>query len=924
MKAKYHSLWLFLFVCIPLLLTGCRRDGQENEILGEPHPDRTVIFTAELSDQALPSSGNTRMSIQEDSENKLNLHFRWKESDKITALFYQNGKIYQRTVTFRAIRDDGKSADFAVPIPQGINPDDRYRLYMIHGGAGLDDQQPMMVRFNMDSGKGRSSLDEMSNRNDIVFLYSSGNISGSKPDLGIIYFQPIGHVISACIKNTSKQPLPFSALGLKSASVEWLANTNPTEGSLFDISSRQLVSGKEFFGRECRFASAESVTILQPGESVTLWQWIYTLNKEVGDLTPVLYDASGNEMIQGNVMQKGTMYSGRRTRIHLAYNGEKLQTVNPSAIEITIAKNLQEGIELAISRINNEKDENVWIDLNNDGVRNDNETPILNNFHRYYPTSSTFTIYGRLASFRCNNGGITALDIRKQEGLNYIDCSKNELTDLNLDGISYPYNVHCGENKLKRIHFNPNAEKYVYHLTIFGNQFEELDLSHMTGLRMLDCSANRQLQKLTLADNISEMYRLNTAGTALSAASLMAIAHRLPAAVHTNQKYQWETMITLTDESNMTQEIADMAESKNWQVLISGARYSDYKTYVNPLEPWATHNVDELNTFATGDPIENPGKMYQYGRNHPISATDSAVQYLRKEDYWSLDDPQVWQYPNFICNAEKSCSWYNPTEEKSWKEIIEYQRKTGAPASYVGTNGGDPCPPGWRLPTGDEQAALIGISNIIFYSERYNDPAGFSCTFSDRIIREFSVNHLGMPFTPKSDNNYLIYRWGNGKNDKFYKLAYTYEYERDKNAISFTTAFYFEAIKYPNGHFAMKIMAKPVLNRNRVTDEITSDLFWKDNQWWLTPRQIQTRYLPHVGARWATRNSAGIFSGMGTLYGTEKLVPKQLHIEASTLGKVDEMYSVPHKIEACTLLWFSDMTMYNSEQTRFIRCIRNH
>lgn len=150
------------------------------------------------------------------------------------------------------------------------------------------------------------------------------------------------------------------------------------------------------------------------------------------------------------------------------------------------------------------------------------------------------------------------------------------------------------------------------------------------------------------------------------------------------------------------------------------AVFGTYAQYVNPLSRWATHNVDNLNTFVTGEVSTARGKLYQFGRNIPLSSVyGEEVPTSDGIIASSPADSKVWTENLLITvsNDGGAGNWFpGGLGTDKWTDIVNLTVQGGAPASYLGTNGGDPCPEGWHLPTANEYNAILSKSKSIQFN----------------------------------------------------------------------------------------------------------------------------------------------------------------------------------------------------------------
>ena len=76
--------------------------------------------------------------------------------------------------------------------------------------------------------------------------------------------------------------------------------------------------------------------------------------------------------------------------------------------------------------------------------------------------------FSRLERLDCSGNDLTQLDLRKCTLLQTLDCSRNRIASLDLDGLRALLELNCADNALT-----------------------QLDLKSAGALRLLDCSGNR-------------------------------------------------------------------------------------------------------------------------------------------------------------------------------------------------------------------------------------------------------------------------------------------------------------------------------------------------------------------------------------------------------------------------------------------------
>ncbi len=185
-------------------------------------------------------------------------------------------------------------------------------------------------------------------------------------------------------------------------------------------------------------------------------------------------------------------------------------------IEITTTKAVGETIKLALSA---EDKESVWIDLNNNGVKDTNEGDIqfysdINNLKKedykdYTLGSQTIRIYGKVKVFityydwnreqkKYIGHHITKLDISNNLELDAFSVSYNELSNLDVSQNTTLKWFRSDFNSLTSLDISKNTQ--LEKMSCRGNQLSSLDISKNRALKGLDCSENK-LTNIDISQN---------------------------------------------------------------------------------------------------------------------------------------------------------------------------------------------------------------------------------------------------------------------------------------------------------------------------------------------------------------------------------------------------------------------------------------
>ena len=103
-------------------------------------------------------------------------------------------------------------------------------------------------------------------------------------------------------------------------------------------------------------------------------------------------------------------------------------------------------------------------------------------------TSLNLSGLSNLVRLSCGNNQLTSLNLSGLTSLTSLTCYNNKLTSLNFDGTTGLEFLDCSENKLTELNLSKLTKLTT--LKCYKNQLNTLDVSKLTQLTNLDCSAN--------------------------------------------------------------------------------------------------------------------------------------------------------------------------------------------------------------------------------------------------------------------------------------------------------------------------------------------------------------------------------------------------------------------------------------------------
>ena len=151
----------------------------------------------------------------------------------------------------------------------------------------------------------------------------------------------------------------------------------------------------------------------------------------------------------------------------------------------------------------------IWIDLNNDNIRSEDNSEDIKyfNMYQYYHIGEgvkKISIHGDVSYLGAASNELTVIDISNNPSLKTLNIPLNRLVSLDLSKNTSLVNLDCSDNSFISLDFSQN--KSLVSLWVFNNQLTTLNVSNNSALTFLDCSGN-QLTSLDLSKN-SELIHL--------------------------------------------------------------------------------------------------------------------------------------------------------------------------------------------------------------------------------------------------------------------------------------------------------------------------------------------------------------------------------------------------------------------------------
>lgn len=734
-----------------LVVTGCTH----NEIIVPDNTlsvgKRTFTLTASTPDDGGGSIG-TRLVLSETEEG---ITVKWKEGDALNLCFVSGETVKTASaVAVTNIRNGGKTGDFAIDIPVGIT--EPFDLYGVYGAefTGADSREILFPAIL--SGVALGDAEPV-----CVLRFEAKNLTGTTPVS--VSFSHLGALIGVSLINGAASDYTINSLSVASSGSHWLFNA--TGQAIYDITTGEFTDNK--VGNTLNFPSMAAT--IAGGTSEKAYCWFVPVIPAVS-AGNIIVTLNGTAMTQP--LPAKTFTAGKYYRLMLVWDGTEWKHARmPSATNLVAHWPFDGNADDVVGGNHGTVNEAT---LTTDRFGNANSAYSFDGNDNIYVTNSSIAVFGQ-QSFSCNvwvNAPASAT------GLHNIvrsdDCFGSSGWFVRFESGK----LQIWEGRYASISYE-SSQTYndgAWHMVTYVR-----DVEQMKGILYVDGVVVGNY-------NITTINNLVPTGIPLYFGSCANCCEYYKGKIDD---------IRIYDGALSAEVITGLYHSESIGMV------------VNPLSRFATHNLDMLNTFATGDEQTAKGKMYQWGRNIPFPA-EGAITTVSGQAA-SLNDSKIWSGGFISGNA----SWHpSPNRTDTWRSLVT--QASSAPESYQGTNmryAGDPCPDGWHVPSPAEWTTILPFSDATY---------GFS--FNDHSDRSEAID-LDNDGTPE---NYLADYRKVGTNSMV-GLKY--------KGTSLATAFKYE---WTNATNAMKISAVKVNAFTTVTQVADASFDWGG---------AVVRYFPTAGNR---------------------------------------------------------------------------
>ncbi|WP_152570536.1 leucine-rich repeat domain-containing protein [Porphyromonas cangingivalis] len=485
-----------LALLLTIVATSCR-----NEREGFPSQEkntRHLTLTA-----SMPSDGDgLRVGVEKNPEGNT-LITNWKSGDKITFIFKQGTQLTPPIeVLVTGMEGDGKFAKLNVEVPESIDVD---KSYTVHAFCGIPDTGVRIL--NKEIVVDVLPLRENRLEGISVPVISKMEITPeSEPSLWLT-FDHLGSIEYIDLKNASDRKLRVSNCHLyptKEDAEEWRYLPKSGKHYLYKPMSDEVV---ESDGDKSNPIDEEGPAVtIAPGATHTFAVWHRPTGKSIPEFG-ISMKTDGGVILSDNrkVAKAFSMTPGKAYRVQAEWKRGVIKILGEGVEEdlpfmtLTTAKAIGNKIWMNIDADEEDRPD-VWIDLNNNKVRDPKEdVTSFDTFSPYTLGSQTITVYGRVTVFICGGEDLTSLDLSQNGSLIKLLCSNNRLTSLDISHNRALKWLHCDRNQLTSLDISRN--RALERLDCEENLLASLDVSKNTALLRLFCRKN-QFTSLDVSKNV--------------------------------------------------------------------------------------------------------------------------------------------------------------------------------------------------------------------------------------------------------------------------------------------------------------------------------------------------------------------------------------------------------------------------------------
>ena len=202
----------------------------------------------------------------------------------------------------------------------------------------------------------------------------------------------------------------------------------------------------------------------------------------------------------------------------------------------------------------------------------------------------------KLKTLKCNKNQLTQLDLSKNPDIDYLNCSENQLEQLDVSHLKLEY-LYCSHNDLEQL--DVKNSKWLRELDCSKNELTKLDVdvTHKPNLERVECQ-NNQLTSLILGEN-KMLRKLNCANNQLTQLNLNNMISLTELNCANNQL----TVLDVSSSPNLTKLVLknnhltslNLDNNPNLDFTYTDVYHSDFNNvYTVTLNPDRTFDLSTL------------------------------------------------------------------------------------------------------------------------------------------------------------------------------------------------------------------------------------------------------------------------------------------------------------------------------------------
>lgn len=305
-----------MLYAILFIVVGCSPES----IVDEKETDNkftVVSFTTRMPDEG----PQTRMSLEREN---LDIKLIWEEGDGLEVCLVYDGEVEKQDVVVTNISPDGKTADFSVEVPEGV---ETFNLYGVYGGS-LNPAN--LNEAFLPSSASSGSLDGLKTNKTVMLTFAKTGIETTAPDLSVD-LKHVGSLFCIQLRNAGTTPWNNIKKVQLSAATPIGVYDN---AAVLDLATG-TVSGN-ISGSELTFELSEATNLASGGEQ-EFWGWFVPVaDQNWPEINLKVLNASDTELAvsTNSKSARGSVTAvGKAFYFPAVYNGTDLNFIQAGTLK---------------------------------------------------------------------------------------------------------------------------------------------------------------------------------------------------------------------------------------------------------------------------------------------------------------------------------------------------------------------------------------------------------------------------------------------------------------------------------------------------------------------------------------------------------------------------------------------------------------